>query len=595
MGGGDRQISTLRERETTAVPFSFQRRAMVMNELEPGMLSLRDLLDRGHEGLAAGDWESARQCFQRAVDWSPGPEAFEGLGLAAWWLDDVSVLFQSRERAFTLYREQGDAAGAARMATWIAMDYYIYRGALAIANGWLQRATRQLDAVEYPSLEHGFMTVVQGYIALEQHDLETARIESLKGLDVSRELKDIDLEMLSQALHGLVLVSEGSVSEGMKQLDEAVAAALSGELTDPDAIVTCCCYLFYACERVRDYDRATQWCETIQKLCERWSYRSMFAVCRTHYAGVLIWRGEWSQADLELTDATNTLMSGRAGWANEGLLRLGDLRRRQGRFDESYEFFRLAAGDPRSLLGRAHLAFDLDDAAQALTLIERFLRNVSPNAITDRADALELLVRVSVATGDLSSAQGAVKELEQIAQIIGTGPLAGTMAFSRGLLAAAQNELSDARRQLEDAVDLFHRIGAPYEIARARLELARVLCRVNHERLAIAEAQEASSLLAAIGATRDAEAAAQLAITIGREAQVDVDEFKVAPGLTPRESEILLRIARGMTNPEIADELFLSVRTVERHVSSIYQKIGAEGKAARAVATAFALEHLKQE
>jgi predicted ATPase/DNA-binding CsgD family transcriptional regulator len=62
-------------------------------------------------------------------------------------------------------------------------------------------------------------------------------------------------------------------------------------------------------------------------------------------------------------------------------------------------------------------------------------------------------------------------------------------------------------------------------------------------------------------------------------------------GLTPREIEILRLIAAGKSNQEIANELTLSVRTVERHISNIYEKIGIYGNTARAAATAYAFSH----
>jgi LuxR family transcriptional regulator, maltose regulon positive regulatory protein len=552
------------------------------------------LLDTGNRALVACDWTGAREAFQRAVEISETPGALEGLGMAAWWLDDVEILFQSREQAYTLYREAGDAHGAARMAMWLALDNFIYWGAPAIANGWLKRGEHRLSELEYPSFEHGFMCFTSGYIALEQHDLASARVVSLEGIHIARTLELIDLEMLSLALYGLVLVSQGSVDEGMRYLDEAVTAAHAGEMTDQDAIVTCCCYLFYACERVRDYDRATQWCDRIKDLCEQWSYRSMFAVCRTHYAGVLLWRGEWQTAETELTEALNELMAGRVGWANEGWIRLAELRRRQGRADEAARLLRRAAVDPRSLLGKAELALDAGDPVGAIELVDRFLRQIPADELTERVNAHELAIRISVETGDDQRAREALAELETAAKRIETEPLRGMVSFARGLVTRAAGDIAGSRRHFEDAVDLYLRIGAPYETAVARIELATDLHTVGRDTLAAAEAREALSTLERIGAQDAARRAAKLLTEIGLATSKTERRLDLLPGMTRRESEILALIARGYTNPQIADELFLSVRTVERHISSIYQKIGAEGKAARAMATAFALEHAPQ-
>ena len=62
-------------------------------------------------------------------------------------------------------------------------------------------------------------------------------------------------------------------------------------------------------------------------------------------------------------------------------------------------------------------------------------------------------------------------------------------------------------------------------------------------------------------------------------------------GLSAREAEVLRLVARGLSNDDIARELVLSVRTVERHVANIYAKIGASGRTGRAIATAWAHGH----
>jgi DNA-binding CsgD family transcriptional regulator len=59
-------------------------------------------------------------------------------------------------------------------------------------------------------------------------------------------------------------------------------------------------------------------------------------------------------------------------------------------------------------------------------------------------------------------------------------------------------------------------------------------------------------------------------------------------GLSAREVEVLALLARGMTDPQIAEELYISPRTVNAHLRSVYHKIGSS---TRAEATRFALEH----
>jgi LuxR family maltose regulon positive regulatory protein len=553
-------------------------------------LSAAELLAAGTRTLAAGDWERSRAYFQAAVAAEETPEALEGLATAAWWLDDAPVIFGSRELAYRLYRERGDRLGAARLATWLGLDHYLYRGEPAVANGWLRRAHRWLVGIE-PSFEHGWLALVEAHIALfEHHDVATAKEVSAATVDLARSLALIDLEMLALALHGLALVSEGRISDGMRRLDESTTAALSGEMTDPDAIVTACCYLIYACERVHDFDRAAQWCNKVTELCRRWSYRSMLAICRVHYGAVLMWQGEWPQAEAELAAACRDLAATRPGWAGEGALRLAELRRRQGRWDEAATLFAQASAYPLALLGQAELALGQGDVVLAADLVDRFLRRLPPEDRTERARGLELAVRVRLALGEIDHARGHQSELEATADLVGTDPLRGSARFARGLIAAAASDFEAARRSLEDAVDLFHHCGAPFEAARSRLELAPVLATVGRPAAAAAAAREALETVRRLGARQETDRAARLLRELAATAS-DAGATPPAPAdLTRREAEVLCLVAQGQSNQQIAQRLFISVRTVERHVSTVYAKIGAEGTAARAIATAYAIE-----
>lgn len=389
------------------------------------------------------------------------------------------------------------------------------------------------------------------------------------------------------ALEGLALVSQGEVAEGMQRLDESTAAALSGDVSDPDAIVTACCYLIYACDRVRDYERALQWCEKVEEVSRRWDYQSMFAVCRTHYAGVLLWRGDWAGAERELTSATRDLTATRIGWAGEAIYRLAELRRRQGRFEEAGTLIAQAPTFPPGLLCRAELALQRGDSGLAVDLVERYLRRVPDDNVTELLHGLETAVAAYLAAGAAERASAACEQLERLAGVIGTPPFHGSAALARGQVAAAAGQFDIARRRFEDAVDAFLSQGAPYETACARLELASALAMLERRETACVEARAAYEAFELLGALSGVERAVEVLH--------EVQGLRVAgpptAGLTRRETEVLSLIAGGFTNPQIAEALFISVRTVERHVSAIYDKLGASGPAARAIATAYAMGH----
>lgn len=558
-----------------------------MTQVDP-QPQINDHLAAGYQALADAAWESGFGHFEAAVQAGESAEAHEGLAMAAWWLDDVPVIFASRERAYRLFRQRDDRLGAARCAIWIALDHYIYRGDLAIANGWLQRAHRLLDGLA-PAAEHGWLAIWGGHIALfDRNDVATALKVSAEALALARSLDLADLEALSLALEGLAMVSAGQVGEGMRRLDESTTAALSGDVSDYDAIATICCYLIFACERVRDYDRAAQWCKKVEEISLRCNYRSMFPVCRTHYAAVLIWRGDWLQAESELVEATRQLTASRRGWAPDSSVRLAELRRRQGRLVEAAELFEQSSSDARSLLGLAELALERGDPATADDLVERFLRRIQPDDRTERADGLALAISVQLRLGAFDRARERLTELETTAALVGTEPLRALVSLSRGRLAATVNDTEVARRALEDAVDGFQQSGAPYEIALARLDLARVLAAGDRRQAATEELHVALDVFRQLGAQPAARRATELLRELGATAP---DAGSDVAGLTRREIDVLRLLACGASNQQIADGLFISIRTVERHISTIYEKLGATGSAARAVATAYAITH----
>ncbi|MEX2534455.1 MAG: LuxR C-terminal-related transcriptional regulator [Trueperaceae bacterium] len=543
--------------------------------LDPGVAS-------GFDALAQGAWQEARAAFETELERGEAPEAFEGLGMAAWWLDDSATTFSARERSYLLPGARRAQAGCpCSDLAGLGLSGVPWRS--AVSNGWLQRAHRLLEGHE-SSPEYGWLLLQEGELALlYENDTAKAKKNGRAAAELGRHLAQFDLEMVGLALEGLVLVTEGRVPEGMQQLDEATAAAVAGELTDLNAIGATCCYTIYACERVQDYGRATQWCSRVTEFCERWQIRSLLAVCRTHLANVLVWRGAWKEAEDMLVEATSELAATRPARSFEGFMRLGELRRRQGRWDEAESLFQEHSFHPFTQLGSAALELDRGNSVHALDLAQRFLRNLSSSDRTSRATALEVLARAQVALGDLVHAVKTVDELTEVAELIDTLQLNAALRLSKGLLKAAQGEPDEARALLEDAVDLYTRSGAPFEAGRARLELAKILEQLGRERDAAREAHTARDAFGSLGAQHEARRAAAIlgrleGETPGRDQQL----------VTPRELEILNLIAQGYSNREIAKELSVSVHTVHRHVANILTK---HGLSSRAAAVAFAHEN----
>src|SRR5919204_5320938 len=266
------------------------------------------LLSRANEALSNADWDAARRLFSQALERGETPEALEGLAKAAFFLDETELALDARERAYAGYREAERVVDAARVAIALAWDYRAVRGERAVSDGWLARARRLLDGCG-PARESGWLALREASFALPGEPAR-ARERCAEAEALGRELGDVDLEMTAIALEGLARVSQGEVAQGMARLDEATAAATAGEMRDPVAIGFSCCYLIFACERVRDLERAGQWCERVAAMAAGWNVQALRAVCRAHYGTVLMLRGEWETAEGELSAAGAGVASG---------------------------------------------------------------------------------------------------------------------------------------------------------------------------------------------------------------------------------------------------------------------------------------------
>jgi len=540
-------------------------------------IAVSDGLAAGRAALARGEWQTAYEAFEAVLRVDDRPDALEGLGLAAWWLDLADVVFDARERAYRGYRERGDSLGAARLAVWLAWDTAAFRGEQAVASGWLQRARRLLDGLP-DAPEHAWLASRAGIWALlDDGDPHEAEMLAAEAVRVGQATGAVDYEMVGRAVHGFARVTAGAVAEGLQELDEVNAAVLAGEMSDRVLIGLACCYLIAACERIHDYERATQWCDRLKAFCKKVGFRPLFAVCRTQYASVCMWRGAWDEAEHELTSASDELAACRPAMTGEGLVRLGELRRRQGKLDEAMALFDRVGSHPLASIGRANVMFDRGDHAGSAELADRHLRRLPATNRTERIAALELKVRACIEQGHLNEARPAVAELHTIAAESHTAPLRARASFVAGLMAAGAGDANVARTHLEDAVDLFCASGAPFETGRARVELARVLGSLGRYEAAAAEAQRAIGDLTPLGASL--EVARARAVLEGA-APSPVPAGEDRKGLTPREIEVLRLISTGLNNQAIAERLFISEHTVHRHVANTLTKLNVSSRSA---------------
>lgn len=550
---------------------------------------INDLYEKGSEALTNGEWEKARSFLEEALKKEETAEVYENLAWACWWLNDSTYVFEYRTKAYNYFLENNDKLGASRTASWLGLDYLDFKGEFAVATGWFQRAENLLEGMP-DSWELGFIKILKARLAYEVDkniDLAFKLIDESR--ELSKSIKNIEGEMIAGALKGFILVLEGEVSAGMPLLDEATLLAVTSEEADIKFTTITCCYLIDACERIRDYERAGQWCNTVKELCKRWNYKEMFASCRMKYAGVLIWRGDWEEAEEELLSASSDLQEIRPLNVNAATVRLADLKRKQGRWNEAEKLLNSVESHPLKLLFQSYLCFDKGDYENAQIMAEKYLRRFPVNRKAERTTGVELLLRIYLKSGKTKEAENMLNELREIANSINTLPIKAALLSAEGIFNLTADKLNEAKQNLENAVDIYDDIQSPFESSRIRITLAEVLIKLNLLTQAEAELNEAITTFKKLGADKDYDKAKSLLKNLYKNKADETDKNKYE--FTGRELEVLKLIAEGKTNEEISEQLFLSVRTVEKHITNIYSKLGVTGKSARAFVSSFAIKN----
>jgi len=377
---------------------------------------------------------------------------------------------------------------------------------------------------------------------------------------------------------GFAMVISGDVSAGLALLDEAMAGTLAGECARLDTVVWASCSMLSACSLIADHKRAAQWCAAADSFALKYGCPFLHVRCRAHYGRVLVGIGKWAAAEIELVRALSMAADLGREPRIEALGGLAELRLRQGAVEEAVELL-AAAGDVPEV---APLYADVMTAAGHPERAIAVLR--SQLASTGGAGAAfpvltAGLVYAYLASDDLASARAAAKSLPGATH---EHPQALALTErATGLVAAAEGEPGLAASRLRRAAAEFDRLELPFDAARARFELARAV-RVADPSLAVVEASWAVDRLERLGARRDAAAAAALLRSLGVATRPGPRQAGL---LSQREREVLALVKRGLTNPEIAAELFISPKTAAHHVSRILAKLNLRS---RAEAAAFA-------
>jgi len=472
--------------------------------------TIDDSLARAREAVARRSWREAYDLLTSAdASGDLSPEDLELLAEAASWAGPTERCISARERAYAAYLDAGDRRSAARLGLELFRDFGL-RGAGSVAAGWLKRAERLL-ADEAECCEHGYLAYRQSRAASAHGDLEGALRDTRRAVELGRRFGDRDLETLALHWQGYVLLETGNVDEGWAQIEEASAAAISGELR-PTAAGVIYCNTICACRDLADFQRAAEWTEHFDQWCARTELPGGRAAdCRVHRAQVLRLRGHWAAAEQEATVARDDFITfGLKVPIAEALAEIGEIRLRLGDLARAEEAFREAhehGWDPQP--GQALLKLAQGQVQAAVKSIERALGDESMSRL-ERASLLPARVEISLAAADLDAARTGVEELDETAHQVGSPALQASALVARGALELATGEAGAAAEHLRRGCRLWQEVDAPYEVARARVLLAAAYRAEGDEGAAERELQAAQSTFARLGALPDARHAAGL-------------------------------------------------------------------------------------
>ncbi len=532
---------------------------------------------RARELFATLAWGQCRALLADADDRGElgGPD-LALLGEVAFLTGDDELAAGAYARSYRWFLDSGELHAAARAASWCAF-VLASGGEFARSAGWAARAKQLVDG-------HGLGGAAEGWVLADEAHRLMITGQFAEGLGVALAAErlgaaagDADVLVLSRLSIVHAQVMQGERAEAIRLADE-IMVAVAAEETSAAVVGTAYCGAISTCLTVRDIGRAREWTDILGRWCdarpELMPYRGQ---CLVHRAQMMAWGGDWPGAVAEATHAEQLLRGPAAG---EAAYQLGEVHRLMGHLDDAAHHYRRANSlgrRPEPGLSRLRIA---QGRAEAVVLTLRRLC-AEPCTPEDAAEQLDVLVDALIAVGDVDAAAAAADELRRVASVV-DAPLVGGLAHRASaatLLAAARPDAALAAANA--CVRAWAGLDIPHACAQARVLAGRCLWALGDEPSAELEFDAARECFARLGAAPD------LALVEGLTAGHDGAAHRPG-GLTEREVEVVRLVAAGHTNRVIARELRLSEKTVARHLSNIYTKLGV---ASRAATTAYAYDH----
>lgn len=537
-----------------------------------------DILCLGREAFRREEWVDAFALLSTADRQSPlEPDDLELLANAAYLVgrDADGAKLLARGHRDRLARS--DFPGAARCAIWLAVHLTL-GGEETLASAWLRRA-RRLLVDDLDCVEQGLVLVPAGLESIVRGETAVAIARFGSAADIGDRFGDQDLAVLARTGLGESLVASGDTERAMAIMDEVLVSVTANEVSPIVAGIVYCAVI-EACMDAFDLPRAQEWTVAFTRWCasqpEMVPYQGQ---CQLHRARIMQFQGAWPDAFETAQEAC--LRLGRpiaAPATGAALYQQAELHRLTGQFTEAKEAYLKASRWVRNPQpGLALLLLTQGRTEAAVAAIRRALAETE--AFPGRSRLLGAGIEIMLAAADLPGARAAAEELRKRAGMIGGLWLNAEAAQWDGAVLIAEQRYAAALEAARRAWSGWQQLDAPYETARVRVILGLAYRGLGDEHSTELEFDAARWAFLQLGARPDAASV---------EALSHKQKTARAGPLTVRETQVLLLIASGKSNREIAADLFLSERTVAHHASNIFTKLDLTSRAA---ATAYAYEH----
>jgi DNA-binding CsgD family transcriptional regulator len=542
-------------------------------------------LERGRDAIGRHAWDEAYHALARAdaVEALSIDDA-ERLTTAAGLTGRDAEFLRRLEQTYQARTARGEDVRAGRAAFWMGMRLFSI-GEPVRAGGWLARAQRLVAG--HDCAEHGYLMIPM----IHRHHSAGEHAQAIELAASATALGDrfgeADLSAFARGLQGRSELLHGNVTAGLALLDEAMLAATSGELS-PLVTGLIYCTAIATCHALLDVGRMREWTAALSTWCDAQAQLVSFSgICLIHRAELMQLGGAWAEAIDQADRAVARVPeSHHSGATADAAYQRGEIHRLRGETVAAEEAYRRASQlgrEPQP--GLALLRLHQGRSEEAAASIRRVVEGSRADPLR-RTKVLPAAVEILLAAGDSDGARTAGEELARIAAAFGTEVLGALAAEARGALALHAGDARRAVEPLRQAFTVWQQSGAPYLAARLRVGIARAWRALGDLDGARLELELAREVFARLGAVPDLARVDELTLTL-TPARAPAPPG-AAHGLTPRELEVLRLIASGQTNKVIAKQLYLSQKTVDRHVSNIFVKIGV---ASRAAATAHAFRH----